>query len=113
MATATTKSTLTDSQIAEQALREWKEYGYKEDGVLVFDSVQHHYLLLSIGWDGQKRFHYTVIHLHLENSKFFIDYDNTLDGVAYDLERLGVPKDRIVLAFYPLEHRRHSDYAVQ
>jgi hypothetical protein len=113
MATATSKPTLTDSEIAERTLREWKAYGYKDDGVLVFDREQHQYLLLSIGWDGQKRFHYTVIHLHLENDKFFIEHDNTPDGVAYDLERLGVTKDRIILAFYPLEHRRHSDYAVQ
>jgi XisI protein len=112
MATATT-TTLNDSEIAEQVLREWKEYGYKDDGVLVFDHEQHRYLLLSVGWEGQKRFHYTVIHLHLKDNKFFIEWDNTPEGVALDLERAGVPKNRIVLAFYPLEHRRYSDYAPQ
>ncbi len=106
-------TTLSDSQIAQRVLSEWKDYGYKDDGVLVFDSEQPRYLLLSVGWEGQKRFHYTVIHLYLKDDKFFIEWDNTPEGVALDLERAGVPKNRIVLALYTLEHRRHSDYAPQ
>ncbi|NJK42846.1 MAG: XisI protein [Pleurocapsa sp. SU_196_0] len=104
---------MSDAQIAQQILREWKDYGYRDDGVLVFDDENGRYLLLSVGWDGQKRFHYVAVHLHLKDGKFFIEWDNTPEGVALDLERVGVPKNRIVLAFYPLEHRRHGDYAPQ
>jgi hypothetical protein len=38
--------------------------------------------------------------------------DNTEDGVATDLMRMGVPKERIVLAFHRPDVRAHSGFAV-
>ncbi len=37
--------------------------------------------------------------------------DDTEDGVTYDLEA-GIPKDKIVLGFHPVNVRQHTGYAV-
>lgn len=37
---------------------------------------------------------------------------DTLEGVAKELVKAGIPKDRIVLAFHPPEIRPHTEYAV-
>jgi hypothetical protein len=54
-----------------------------------------------------------VAHVDLIEGKFWIQVDKTSSGIGNDLERAGIPKSRIVLAFYPLEHRKHGEYAAQ
>ncbi len=78
---------------------------------LVMDCVNDRYLLLTLGWDGKRRVYYPVIHIDIREGKLWIQHDATEDGVATDLIAAGVPKEQIVLAFYPLEARRHSEFA--
>jgi hypothetical protein len=66
---------------------------------------------MTIGWDKTQRVYYTVIHIDIIDNKLWIQHDATEDGVANDLIAAGVPKDNIVLAFYPIEARRHSEFA--
>jgi NAD(P)H-flavin reductase len=75
------------------------------------DRVNDRYILLTLGWDGNRRVYYPVIHIDIRDSKLWIQHDATEDGVATDLIAAGVPKDRIVLAFYPLEAHRLSECA--
>jgi hypothetical protein len=65
-----------------------------------------------VGWDGQKRVHYCLVHIEIHDGKIWIERDNTEDGVATDLMRAGVPKERIVLAFHRPDVRAHSGFAV-
>src|SRR5215213_5191759 len=81
------------------------------DNIVVTDSSGDHYLWLSLGWDGPKRIHYVVVHIDIINDKIWIQRDQTEDGVALDLERAGVPKDRIVLGFHSPAVRPYTDYA--
>jgi hypothetical protein len=76
-----------------------------------FAAFQPH-LLLALGWDGKRRVYYPVIHINIRNGKFWIQFNAMADGVARDLIAAGVPKEQIVLAFYPLEACLHSEYAV-
>jgi hypothetical protein len=78
---------------------------------LVIDRQNDRYLLLTLGWDGKSRVYYPVIHIDIRDGKLWIQHDATEDGVAMDLIAAGVSKDQIVLAFYPLEARRHSEFA--
>jgi XisI protein len=100
--------------IIEQVLTEYSQYRYaygEIDRQLVFDRTRDHYLLLSVGWDD-RRVHGCLIHIDLVDGKCWIQRDGTEDGIAYELEAAGIPKDQIVLGFQPPEVRPVAGYAV-
>lgn len=78
----------------------------------VFDIENNHYLLVVHGRENKKNIHYTLIHVDIIEGKFWIRYDGTEDGVATDLLEVGIPKDRIVLAFYSENKRQYTEFAV-
>lgn len=78
----------------------------------IFNREQDTYLLLLNGWDKRKRIHGVLVHIDIINGKIWIQRDGTEDGIADDLERAGVPKSDIVLAFHAPELRKHTEYAV-
>ena len=78
----------------------------------VFDDERGHYLLLFTGWRGDDRDHIVYIHLRIRNGKIWVEEDGTDVGVATQLERAGVPREDIVLAFHHPETRKLGDYAV-
>lgn len=81
--------------------------------VPVFDTERGHYLLVVTGWGAAgERVHYTLIHVAIRADLIWIEHDGTEEGIAADLERAGIDKDRIVLAFHPPDARAHSGYAV-
>jgi len=45
-------------------------------------------------------------------SKVWVQRDRTEDGVTYELEAAGIPKDKIVLAFHPEDIRQYTGYAL-
>jgi hypothetical protein len=77
----------------------------------VLDRAQNHYLVMAVGWDGHKRVHAPLIHVDIIDNKIWIQHDGTERGVARDLERAGIPKDCIVLAFQHIHRRQYGDYA--
>lgn len=77
----------------------------------VFDREGNHYVLFNIAWKGYDRTHYAVVHLDIINGKIWIQKDETEEGVATDLEKYGVPKDKIVLAFKSPALRKYTEYA--
>ena len=102
-----------DIELTERLLKEWLEYGYKATGVTVFDRENKHFMLLEMDWQNGKRVYQVIAHVDLIDDKFWIQVDHTPTGIGVDLEEAGIPKNRIVLAFYPLEHRKHGEYAPQ
>ena len=102
-------------ELVQRVLEEYAAIPYANgdyERELVMDREKDHYLLLTLGWDGKCRVYYPVIHIDIRDSKLWIQHDATEDGVATDLMAAGVPKEQIVLAFYPLEARRHSEFGV-
>jgi len=79
--------------------------------VTVFDREGGHYLLLEQGWDGFKRIRRTWVHVDLLEDKFWIQQDETQDGIAVELMAAGVPKERIVLAFQHPSRRQYGEFA--
>lgn len=77
----------------------------------IFDETNDHYELMYAGWNGSHRVHGSVLHLDIRNEKVWIQYDGTEEGVAEELVKAGIPRDRIVLAFKPPEVRKFTDYA--
>ena len=78
----------------------------------VFDSDCDRYLLMILGWEGVKPVHGCLIHIEMINNKIWSQRDGTEDGVAGDLLRTGIPKQRIVLGFRSLATRKLTEFAV-
>lgn len=102
-------------QIIEQILQEYVDFINTEEDVqqcLILDRESDRYLLVETGWDGHRRIYGTFIHLDLINGKVWIQHDGTEEGIAYELENAGIPKDHIVLAFKSPARRQLTEYAV-
>jgi len=48
-----------------------------------------------------------------KNDKVWIQRDGTEDGMATELLKEGIPKDKIVLGFRSPEMRRHTEFALE
>ncbi len=77
----------------------------------VFDEERDQYLLLKIGWSGQRRVRGTTLYVRLHNGKFWIEDDMTEDGIATELLNADVPHQDIVLAFQPPSMRPFTEFA--
>jgi hypothetical protein len=78
---------------------------------LMVNADQTEFWLLKMGWNKHTRIHTTTAHLEIRNNQIWIHRDDTEEGIATELEQYGINKQQIVLGFYPLEHRRHTEYA--
>ena len=80
----------------------------------VFDRDADRYVLMLVGWDHDgRRANAPIIHVDIIDGKIWVQYDGTEYGVAQELADAGVPKDRIVLGFWPPEIRkRNTEFAV-
>lgn len=82
------------------------------DEVLVFDDQRSQYLWFNIGWKQGKRIKGISVYIRIKNEKIYIEEDWTEEGIATELLTLGVPKEDIVLAFYPPEERKFTEFAI-
>lgn len=101
--------------IIQKILEDYAAFLGQEDGIqqeLIFDRERDRYLLLETGWHNRKRIYGSFLHLDIIDNKVWIQHDGTEDGIAYELEAAGIPKDHIVLAFKSLERRKLTEYAV-
>ncbi len=100
--------------IIEAVLKEQTKVPYAHGEIsfeTVFDRPNDRYLLMLVGWKKDGRVHGCLIHLDIINGKVWIQRDGTEEGIAADLERAGIPRDRMVLAFRRPEVRQYTDYA--
>ncbi len=79
---------------------------------LLLDTEHDHYQILTIGWENGKRVYYPVFHLDIKNGKIWVQEDATDFDIVGELEKQGVGKSDIVLAFHSPAKRRFSDYAL-
>ncbi len=94
--------TQTDLELLERVLRECARFYADPDDaptITVFDREGGHYLLLNQGWDGYKRVHNVWVHLDVIDGNVWVQKDGTQDGIAAALVQVGIPRERIVLAF--------------
>jgi hypothetical protein len=102
-------------KIIRKLIEEYAQYKPSHGDVqieIVFDESNDHYELVYAGWNRTYRIHGSVIHIDIRNGKIWVQYDGTEDGIAEELVKKGIPRDRIVLAFKPQEIRPHTDFAV-
>jgi XisI protein len=77
-----------------------------------FDRVRNHYHLFTIGWNGPQRIYGCLIHMDIRDGKIWVQYDGTETGVANDLIKMGIDKQKIVLAFQSEALRQYGDFAI-
>jgi hypothetical protein len=79
---------------------------------LITDTAHDHYQVYYVGWQNDRRVHGCLLHLDICDGKVWIQYNGTEESVADKLVEMGVPKEDIVLGFYPAYYRELTDYAV-
>jgi XisI protein len=97
--------------VIDEYARYKPSYG-QSDMSAVYDSDRDHYLLVSFGWNGDRRVYGTILHLRVFEGKIWIERDETEEGVTQDLLERGVDRKDIVLAFYHYEDRKLTDFAI-
>jgi hypothetical protein len=103
--------------IVQQVLNDYYQLYSQSDNLgyeamLLCDRDRDQYLLMRLGWEGDRRVNRTMIHVRLRDEKVWVEEDWTEQGVATDLLALGVPRDAIVLGFHPPHLREHTEFAV-
>lgn len=84
--------------------------GYQSQ--VLFDDERGQYIVLDIGWNGDRYLHATPIHLSLIGNKIWIQCDDTEEGIATDLMEAGIPKTDIVLGFRHPKVRQYTGFAI-
>lgn len=106
--------------IVEKVLLEWADYikpriapaDEQTKPEVLFDRERNRYALFDVGWRGNRRVYGLIAHVDIINGKIWIQEDNTEEGIATDLEKYGVTKDKIVLGFRSPSRRKYTEYAV-
>ena len=78
----------------------------------VFDVVKDRYLLIDLGWKGNKRIYNCVLHVEIREDKIWIQRNQTDTLIADELIAKGVAKDDIILGLQPPSIREYSDFGV-
>jgi XisI protein len=97
------------SKFLNKYINVWQEEGIETQ--LIVDSVRDHYLLLKIGWEGNKRINYAVFQFDIKDGKIWIQENNTDIEIDKDFEDMGISKKEIVVGFHHPVMREYSDYA--
>ncbi|MEB3295158.1 MAG: XisI protein [Synechococcales bacterium] len=76
------------------------------------DRDHDHYQLVSLGWQGHRRFYSVLMHLDIKESKIWIQRNETDRLIAQELVSMGVEKEDIVLGLQPEYARADTGYSV-
>ena len=101
--------------IVQHVLTEYAEIPYAHgcmQSETIFDRQADRYVLITVGWEDDKRIHGCLIHVDIINGKLWIQRDGTEQGITSDLVKAGIAKDHIVLGFHPATLRQYTDFAV-
>jgi hypothetical protein len=79
---------------------------------LVVDKKNHHYLIITMGWEDGIFVHDCPMHFEIKDGKIWVQHNMTEWEVGKMLEDQGVPKTDIVAGFLAPDMREYSGYAV-
>jgi hypothetical protein len=77
------------------------------------DTQRDRYILQHVSFPGEQHRSHTLAHLTIRDGKIWILSDNTEEGIATELVAAGIPKESIVLAFYPPSVREIGEFAIR
>jgi hypothetical protein len=79
---------------------------------LICDRDRDHYQLVSLGWQGHRRFYSVLIHLDIKDDKVWIQRNDTDRLIAQELMALGIARADIILGLQPAYARADTGYSV-
>jgi XisI protein len=79
---------------------------------LICDRDHDHYQLVSLGWQGHRRFYGVLIHLDIKDGKVWIQRNETDRLIAQELVEMGIDRENIVLGLQPEYARPDTGYSV-
>ena len=79
---------------------------------LICDRERDHYQLVSLGWQGHRRFYSVLIHIDIKEGKIWIQRNDTDRLIAQELMALGVAREDIILGLQPAYARADTGYSV-
>jgi hypothetical protein len=82
------------------------------DTEAVIDEERGHYEVISVGWQGDRRVHGSVIHIDIIQDKVWLQQDRTNAVIADELVAAGIPQEAIVLGFRLPRLRQYTGFAV-
>ena len=68
---------------------------------LIFDDKRRRYIVMSVGWLGEKRVHHCLVHIDICDDRIVIQANNTEDLLDEELADLGIPAENIEFGFIP------------
>src|SRR5579864_1104753 len=99
-----------------RVFRSWEEYpsaSSKFRIMGVMDTAHDRYTLTHVDCEGERYKSHLLAQLEIRDGKIWVLTDNTEDGIASELVSEGVPKNQIVLGFYPPQLREMGEFAVK
>lgn len=87
-------------QIVQQLLNEYAQIPYAHDDLIdetIFDRQTDRYLLVTVGWQGRKRIHTTILHLDIRENQVWVQCNNTDQDIVAELVERGISQADIVM----------------
>ncbi|RCJ14918.1 fatty-acid oxidation protein subunit alpha [Nostoc sp. ATCC 43529] len=78
----------------------------------IYDLQQDRYLVMNVGWDGNRYVHGCVLHLDIKDGKIWVQQNTTELRIAHELVAMGIPKEDIILGFQAPYLRQYTDFGV-
>jgi hypothetical protein len=86
----------------------------------IFDREQDRYVVMILGREpvpefsptATRRVHGCLIHVDIIDGKIWIQRDGTEEGIATELTKAGIPRERIVLGFRSERLRQDIEFAI-
>ena len=89
-------------QCVKQVLSKYEALKTDQPDVeLLFDDKHLRYMAVRLGWQGQRRIHFCLVHIDICDDQVIIQANNTEDMIASLLVAQGVPANKIQLRFLP------------
>jgi hypothetical protein len=79
---------------------------------VICDRDRDHYPLVSLGWQGQRRFYSCLMHLDIKDGRIWIQRNQTDRLIAQELVTLGVPREDLILGLQPEYARPDTGHGV-
>lgn len=112
---ATHKTVTELREIVGKVLHDWEVFPTQQTRyVALRDTEQDRYAVLLLEAPHKIAVAHPLFYVAIKNGKLYIefDFDDATKGIAEEFVAHGVPKEQIVLAFYPPEVREAGEFAV-
>lgn len=102
-------------KIIQRVLKPYGEDRYVNAPTLtnqvIIDETNDHYLVVTLGWDGEMPVRDCIFHIDIKDGKVWIQEDNSDEDMATILMEEGIPPKDIVLGFQSPSMRKFSAFA--